>query len=65
VPLCITITASDDGDNEKVDDSSEEYVAVVKRDFNHQMQQPKDHFEKLVKVTCPNHSYLVKHKLKD
>jgi hypothetical protein len=24
-----------------------------------------DHFEKLLEMTCPNHAYLVKHKLKD
>jgi hypothetical protein len=24
-----------------------------------------DHFEKLLEMTCPNHTYLVKHKLKD
>jgi hypothetical protein len=25
----------------------------------------KEHFEKLLKVTCPNHSYPIKHKLKN
>jgi hypothetical protein len=30
-----------------------------------QMQPPMDHFERLLKETCPNHTYLVKHKLQD
>jgi hypothetical protein len=56
--------ASDDGDDEKADDSGKEYVMAAERDFKHQMRQPKDHFEKLLKATCPNHSYPIKDKLK-
>jgi hypothetical protein len=26
---------------------------------------PKDHFKKLLEVTCPHHSYSIKHNLKD
>jgi hypothetical protein len=29
------------------------------------MWTPKDHFKKLLKVTCPYHSYPIKHMLKD
>jgi hypothetical protein len=29
----------------------------------HQARPPKDHFEKLLKETCPNHAYPIKHKL--
>jgi hypothetical protein len=29
------------------------------------MWQPKGHFEKFLEATCPNHSYPIKHKLKD
>jgi hypothetical protein len=50
---------------EKADNFGEEYVAAVERDFKHQTRQPEDHFDKLLEVTCPNHSYLVKHKLED
>jgi hypothetical protein len=38
---------------------------VIEHDFKHQVWQPKDHFEKLLKVACPNHTYPVKHKHKD
>jgi hypothetical protein len=34
-------------------------------DFKCLTQAPKDHFEKLFKVTCSHHSYTIKHKLKD
>jgi hypothetical protein len=57
--------ASDDCEKEKVEDSGEEYFLVVERNFNRQTRQPKDHFEKVVDVTSPNHSYPIKHKLKD
>jgi hypothetical protein len=42
-PQCITVTANDNGDNEKAN----------------------DRFEKLLEATCLNHSYPVKHELKD
>jgi hypothetical protein len=31
----------------------------------HQVRELKDHLEKLLEAICPNHSYPVKHKLKD
>jgi hypothetical protein len=64
-PRCVAIMASDDNDEEKADDSGKEYVMAVKHDFKHKTWQQKDHFKKLHKATRPNHSYLVKHKLKD
>jgi hypothetical protein len=33
--------------------------------LKHQTRQPKYHFKKHLKVTCPNHSYPIKQKLKD
>jgi hypothetical protein len=64
-PRCIVVAVSNNGDDEKADDSSKECVAAAERDFKRQTQQSKDHFEKLLKATCPNHSCLIKHKLKD
>jgi hypothetical protein len=48
-----------------VDDFNEEYVTAAERDFRHQAWQLKDHFKKLLEVTCPNHTYPIKHKLKE
>jgi hypothetical protein len=64
-PRCVAIMASDDSDEGKADDSSKEYVTAIKHDFKHKVWQQKDHFKKLHKATRPNHSYPVKHKLKD
>jgi hypothetical protein len=57
--------ASDDGGNEKVDNSDEGYVMNTERDLKCQTRPPKDHFEKLLEAACPNQSYPVKHKLQD
>jgi hypothetical protein len=64
-PRCSATTTSDNGDDEKAGTSSEEHVTTTERDFKRQVRQLKDHFEKLLEVTCLNHSYPVKHKLKD
>jgi hypothetical protein len=45
--------------------SEEELVATAERDFECPVQSPTDHFKKLLKVTCPNHTFPVKHKLKE
>jgi hypothetical protein len=58
-------SCNDDDNNKEVDDSDEEHIADVERDFRHKAQQPNDHFEKLLKATYPNHAYPVKHKLKE
>jgi hypothetical protein len=52
-------------DDKEAGDSDEEYVTATERDLKHQAHQLKDHFEKLLKVNYLNHSYPVKHKLKD
>jgi hypothetical protein len=61
----IAIAASDDGGNEKAGNSDEGHVVAAERDFKRQMLPPKDHFEKVLEVACLNHSYPIKHKLKD
>jgi hypothetical protein len=62
----VVTTSCDEGDNDKdVGDSDEELIAAAERDFKHQAWQPADHFEKLLKATCPNHTYPIKHKLKE
>jgi hypothetical protein len=48
-----------------MNDSNEEHVTAVERNFKCQAQQPIDHFEKFLEVTYPNHAYPIKHKLKE
>jgi hypothetical protein len=38
---------------------------AIMPDFKRPTWYPKDHFEKLLKAACLNHSYPIKHKLKD
>jgi hypothetical protein len=38
---------------------------AIMHDFKRLTWYLKDHFEKLLKVACLNHSYPIKHKLKD
>jgi hypothetical protein len=66
-PQRVAVTASCEEDNnaKDVDDSDEELVAAAEHDFKRQARLPVDHFEKLLEVTCPNHTYHVKHKLKE
>jgi hypothetical protein len=64
-PQSVAIATSNDGDDKEADDSNEEYVTAVKHDFKRQAWQPKDHFEKLFEAACQNHSYPVKHKVKN
>jgi hypothetical protein len=65
VPRRVAIVASNNGDEKKAKDTGEEFVMATEHDFKHKTWQTKDHFKKLVKVICPNHSYLVKQKPKD
>jgi hypothetical protein len=46
-------------------DSDEELVEAAERDFKCLARSPTDHFEKLLEVTCSNHKFPVKHKLKE
>jgi hypothetical protein len=61
----IVVAANDDGDNKEASNSGEEYVVTTERDVKRQAWQPRDHFERLLKATCLNHLYPIKHKLKD
>jgi hypothetical protein len=45
--------------------TDEELIAAAERDSKRQALQPTDHFEKLLKATCSNHTYPVRHKLKE
>jgi hypothetical protein len=48
-----------------VDGSNEEYVVAIERDFKNPLRQLNEHFEKLLKVACLNHTFPIKHKLKE
>jgi hypothetical protein len=56
----------EEGDNDKdVGDSDKELVTTIERDFKRQARLHADYFEKLLEATCPNHTYPVRHKLKE
>jgi hypothetical protein len=48
-----------------VDGYDKKYVRVAGCSVKHQAWQLIDHFERLLEEACPNHAYLIKHKLKD
>jgi hypothetical protein len=66
-PHRVTVAANrDDDDNDKdANDSDEELMAAIEHDFKHQARLPVDHFEELLEATCLNHTYPIKHKLKE
>jgi hypothetical protein len=64
-PVMVTTSCGEDNNGRDADDSDEELVAATERDFKRQARLPADHFEKLLEVTCPNHTYPAKHKLKE
>jgi hypothetical protein len=66
-PQWATVTNRyEEGDNEQeADDSNEDLIAIVTCDFKRHACQPADHFVKLLEVTCPNHVYSIRHKLKE
>jgi hypothetical protein len=41
------------------------HVVTTTSSDKHQAWSPIDHFERLIEEACPNHSYPIKHKLKD
>jgi enamine deaminase RidA (YjgF/YER057c/UK114 family) len=45
--------------------SNEEYVSAIEHDLKNQARQPKEHFKKLLEAARSNHTYPVKHNLKD
>jgi hypothetical protein len=57
-------TYADSGINERTGGSSAEHAAEVVGN-KRQVRPPKDHSKKLLKETCSNHAYAIKHKLRD
>jgi hypothetical protein len=56
----------DEGDNDKdVGDSNEELIAATEHEVKRQARLPSNHFEKLLEATCPNHTYPIRHKVKE
>jgi hypothetical protein len=64
-PRWVTIATSNNDNDKETDDDEQEYIMTAERDFKRQARQPKDHFQKLLEVVYPNHTYPVKHRLKD
>jgi hypothetical protein len=62
-PHGVAVTA--DYNDKKTDDSDMEYIATAGCSVKCQAWPPTDHFERLFVEACPNHAYLIKHKLKD
>jgi hypothetical protein len=55
----------DDSINERASGSSAEHAIEATCNIKCQAQPPMDHFVKLLKETCLNHTYSIKHKLRD
>jgi hypothetical protein len=61
-----TITTNGNGGiSKQVGSSGVVRVTTATGSSKHQARPPTDHIEKLLKETCPNHTYPVKHKLRD
>jgi hypothetical protein len=59
-------TTDDDGNiNEQAGGASVEHIAEAAGNNKRQARPPTDHYEKLLEESCPNHTYVVKHKLRD
>jgi hypothetical protein len=64
--LCHLATmANNNNVGEVIENSDEEFMAVAGRNFKRRTRPPKDHFKKILEVSCPHHPYPVKHKLMD
>jgi hypothetical protein len=48
-----------------VDGSDEGYVIAIERNPKCRARQPKDHFKNLLEAAYPNHTYPIKHKIKE
>jgi hypothetical protein len=59
------MTDDDCGNNKQVGSSSVVHTTATAGSGKHQVRPPIDHFEKLLEETCLNHTYPVKHKLRD
>jgi hypothetical protein len=63
--VVVTASCGEDNIGKDVSDSDEELIAADKRDFKHQAWLSVDHLKKLLQATCHNHTYPIKHKLKE
>jgi hypothetical protein len=64
-PRRVTVMANNGNIRKEIENSDEEFMAVVERDFRWRTRKPKDHLEKILEASYPHHLYPVKHKLKD
>jgi hypothetical protein len=65
-PQETTTTTNHNDDNDgKVGGSSMRHISTTAHGDKHQARPPMDHFKSLLEEACPNHTYLVRHKLKD
>jgi hypothetical protein len=60
-----TTTIRDDGHDWEVGSSGVRHTSVDVHSVKCPMRPPTDHFKRLLEEACPNHTYLVRHKLKD
>jgi hypothetical protein len=60
-----TMTDHDDGNYGKAGGSGAGRVTTTAHGDKRQTRPPTDHFKRLLEVACPNHTYPIRHKLKD
>jgi hypothetical protein len=61
----MTTTNHDDGNDKEAESSSVRRISTTADSDKRQTRPPIYHFKRLLKEACPNHAYLVRHKLKD
>jgi hypothetical protein len=61
----MTMTNHDDDNDGKVGGSCVRHISATVHSDKHQARPPADHFKRCLEEACPNHAYLVRHKLKD
>jgi hypothetical protein len=59
------MTHRDDGHGWEAGDSDVRCISTIARNDKHPVRPPTDHFKRLLEEACPNHAYLIRHKLKD
>jgi hypothetical protein len=63
--VAVTTSCDEEMNGKDANDSDEELMMVVEGDFKCLVWSPTNHFEKLLQVTCPLHTFPVKHKMKE
>jgi hypothetical protein len=53
------------GNDGEAGDSGVRHISAIARSDKHQVRPPTEHFRMLLEEACPNHTYPVRHKLKD